>query len=429
MVVYFKALFSLVTYTIEPYLWIKSMSVSGRRFENQFCYLFAMLGYYFISSIKQALLFLPINNRLVSILGLALSLYIFFMTITLFEGERYKKVMNCSVFWFLTCISELVTISVYVFCFRVSFHTLMQFGVENLTCTIFAKLLLIGLCKFTFGSKNMKILSSLYGNPELLSFIILNLVLEIPTTSMLRHEGRGYLGRPDNFFILVQIMLVCNLLYILFIVHRKDKKLMVAEEELKYLSQIMKVTENLRKLKHDMQTHMRVIASLIDNESFDELRSYVQDVAGDIQQAKKISVVSDPALASVLNHFMNEAERCEIEFCRHIMIHNFNMSSKDLCSIVSNMLNNAKEATAKLSTGKRYISLDIFPAEGGYYITCMNPYRKEEFCFRTTKQDKCNHGLGLKIIKETAEKYHGAMEIIPNEKSWFEITCFIPVSS
>ena len=111
-----------------------------------------------------------------------------------------------------------------------------------------------------------------------------------------------------------------------------------AEEELKHLSQIMMVTENLRKLKHDMQTHMRVIAGLIDNESFDELRRYVQDVAGDIQQAKKISVVSDPALASVLNHFMNEAERCEIEFCRHIMIQNFNMSSKDLCSIVSNSI-------------------------------------------------------------------------------------------
>lgn len=426
MVVYYKVLFILITYTIEPYLWIKSMSVSGRRFENRFCYLLAMLGYYLISSVKQAFLFLHINNRLVRILGLALSLYIFILTIILFEGEKFKKVMNCSVFCFLTCLSELITISVYVFCFHIPFHTLMQFGNQNFTCTILAKLLLIGLCKLVFENKDMKILSSLYGNPELLYFIILNYILEIPTTSMLRHEGGG-LGRPDNFFILAQIMLVCNLLYIVFIVYRKDKKLMIAEEELKHLSQIMMVTENLRKLKHDMQTHMRVIAGLIDNESFDELRRYVQDVAGDIQQAKRISVVSDPALATVLEHFINEAERCEIVFCRHIMIHNFNMSSKDLCSIVSNMLNNAKEATSKLSAGKRYISLDIFPAEGGYYITCMNPYKKEDFCFRTTKQDKYNHGFGLKIIKETVEKYHGAMEIVPNEKNWFEITCFIPV--
>lgn len=43
---------------------------------------------------------------------------------------------------------------------------------------------------------------------------------------------------------------------------------------------------------------------------------------------------------------------------------------------------------------------------------------------KTTKQDKKNHGLGLRSIREIVERYHGTMEIRTGERQ-FELFFYL----
>jgi signal transduction histidine kinase len=308
-----------------------------------------------------------------------------------------------------------------------SAEKLLRFGKMNLICTLIAKVFLYGLCKALFFSRKNKIMSILYEKYEFLVLIVLNFILEILTASVLRNKAMKIAVPMDVLFLSVQVMLLGNFIYILCILHRKDRKLAEANKELERLDHVVRVTEKLKEVQHDVKVHAIVLASLLEDENYCEAKRYLSNIAWDLKQVKKVSSVSDLALASVLSQFVEESEGKGIQFYRHILVQDFYISSRDLCLMVSNMLQNAKEATERLIQERRYISLDIFPVEGGYRITCMNPYGEKNVCYRTTKQDRKNHGLGLKIIKAAAERNGGAMEIIPNQIHWFEITCFIPV--
>lgn len=417
----------LLIYAIEPYLWVKSVSLSETGFHNCYKKYFAMLGYYFISFWKQFLAFRHADNIWIVMLSLLLMCYMFTVTIIFAKGELHIKVMSCSFFCLVTCISELVTIFFCASCLHISAGELLKFGRMNLVCTFIAKVFLYVLCRGLFFGEDNRIMAILYEKYELLVLIVLNFILEILTTSVLRNDIMRITVSMNMLFFGVQIMLIGNFLYILYILRRKDRKLAEANKELERLYHVVRVTERLKEVQHDVKVHATVLASLLEDENYCEAKRYLSDIAWDIKQVKKMSSVSDRALALVLSQFVQESEVKGIQFYRHILVQDFYISSRDLCLMVSNMLQNAKEATERLIQEKRYISLDIFPVEGGYRITCMNPYGEKNVCYKTTKRDRESHGLGLKIIKVAAERNGGAMEIIPNQIRWFEITCFIPV--
>lgn len=424
---YMQIIIILVIYAIEPWLWMKSLSVSLHRFKRRNLYGFAALGYYILTIIKQSVSFVSSKSKFTVLLSVILIVYMLVIGIAMFSDSLEKKLMNCSVFCFLICIAESAVIISAIVITKLSFHEIMSFGTVNIVCSFLSKVLLLLMAELFFVQDGRKLIHSLYGSREILPLIILNICADIYVTTSLRGEGVIAIRDSTVLFITVQIMFACNIVYITAVLKKKNKKLTLIECELDKLKQMQIFSEKLMELRHDMKAHAQVISELIENECYVEVKEYISNILGDIQDVQRISVVAEPALAALLSHFIAEAEKLEIRFCRHIMIDRFYISNKDLCTIISNMLNNAREATEKLEQEKRYISLDIFPAEGGYRITCMNPYEITGRHLKTTKRDRDMHGLGLKIIKSIAEKNHGVMEVIPNKKKWFEITCFIPV--
>ena len=92
------------------------------------------------------------------------------------------------------------------------------------------------------------------------------------------------------------------------------------------------------------------------------------------------------------------------------------MDNVDIYALVSNLIDNAIEATSKLEDkNKKVISLNIGNKVNLTNISITN-YYSGNISFRdglpiTSKDDKLSHGFGMKSIKKIVEKYQGTINI------------------
>ena len=106
------------------------------------------------------------------------------------------------------------------------------------------------------------------------------------------------------------------------------------------------------------------------------------------------------------------------------------MDVMDVCSIVGNALDNAIESVSKLGDAdKRLIKMAVY-TQNDLLIMRFENYLEDKPVFEnglpmTTKQDKREHGYGIKSIKSAAEKYDGSVSVRV-EDGWFILCLLIP---
>ena len=124
---------------------------------------------------------------------------------------------------------------------------------------------------------------------------------------------------------------------------------------------------------------------------------------------------------------MAEAEKIKIKFdvyvepgcvIKHI-------KDIDLVSMIGNILDNAFEAAIKVN--KSSVVFRMFMHEKGKMciIKVVNDYKdgivEKNGVIQTTKKEKGIHGIGLKSILKTAEKYNGSYTYYTEEKKFCAI--------
>jgi len=92
----------------------------------------------------------------------------------------------------------------------------------------------------------------------------------------------------------------------------------------------------------------------------------------------------------------------------HISIDN-----RDLVLLFSNLLHNAFEGAKEAHD--KYVTVKINSKENGLFISIKNSYQQEikksfNGDFITSKADKENHGIGIRLIKSVIKKYEGKVE-------------------
>ena len=91
------------------------------------------------------------------------------------------------------------------------------------------------------------------------------------------------------------------------------------------------------------------------------------------------------------------------------------MDPVDLYTVVGNALDNAVEAVLSLPAAERLIRLRVQERAGLVFLQIENPYAGELILQNglplTSKEDRQNHGFGLRSIRDVAEKYHGFLSL------------------
>lgn len=191
---------------------------------------------------------------------------------------------------------------------------------------------------------------------------------------------------------------------------------------------IEKIAENTRRLKHDMKNHVMVIASYLSNGETDKAREYLSVVLDKLDRVYTYIRTGNSVMNYIINTKLQYAHKNGIKFKAEIENLSFaKMGSVDFSAVLSNMLDNAVEAS--MDSKEKYIYVSVCKKSGWDTMTVKNKIDSSVLDVNpeliSTKADKDKHGIGVKEIKTLAEKYDGMTDIYESD-GMFCVSVMIP---
>ncbi|UWD48555.1 GHKL domain-containing protein [Clostridioides difficile] len=173
----------------------------------------------------------------------------------------------------------------------------------------------------------------------------------------------------------------------------------------------------IRKIRHDINNHFQMIESYLEVEDIDEAKDYFKQLKLNFGTLSGKQFCKNPALNSILNLRHTKLEESGVDVHFNIDIDNhFGIEPMDLCTIFSNSLDNAIEASLKipnLSNRKVVLKARCENEYFSYLLTNnkVNPITKKHDLFISDKDNSKSHGYGIENIKEIVDKYSGEWNI------------------
>ena len=219
-------------------------------------------------------------------------------------------------------------------------------------------------------------------------------------------------------------LLFINLL--VFILFRRMQRQMIVKRDTDLLTSQLALQEasikNLetaynrtRNFRHDIKNHILLMNMLAEQEQYDELKNYLKEMSGVIDESSYVRISGISAVDAILNEKLYEAQSKSVTTGYDVVnLDKNNIQPLDMCIILSNALDNAIEANSRIpDENARWLKLKIHGNETFSVISVSNPVaeapQKTGGAFATTKEDADNHGFGLKSIESTVAKYKGEM--------------------
>ena len=163
---------------------------------------------------------------------------------------------------------------------------------------------------------------------------------------------------------------------------------------------------------HDMKHHLLVLREYGQEKQWDSLMSYLNELSEDILAKKKTGWTQTGILDTILEQKKEKAESEGIEFSIQAdRIGALPFSDLEICTLFSNLLDNAIEASEKIEGNRRWIEIQITRKSGMLYLTVSNSIKdrpsEQEGKLITNKQNHQLHGYGIKSVQKIVRKYEG----------------------
>jgi hypothetical protein len=197
----------------------------------------------------------------------------------------------------------------------------------------------------------------------------------------------------------------------------KIEKSILEQEKRYYDNQFWLMKSSVEKtasLKHDIANHIGAIGSLIRENEISRALNYINQLEKYAPFNSKIVESGNLVIDSILNYKLDYVKSIGVNTHLDIKVpSDLELESFDMVVILGNLLDNSVEALKKLKEN-RTIWVSIKYDRGVLIIQIQNNFDGKISVgakgLITTKDDKDNHGLGLKNIESTLEKYNGLLE-------------------
>lgn len=181
---------------------------------------------------------------------------------------------------------------------------------------------------------------------------------------------------------------------------------------------LLEVYDEKSILIHDMKNHLRTISGMIKEVKLDDCEAYIGQIVGEMQKGENIVWTNHKILDLVLNMKFQEARKAQIKVrCKSDDMSDLELSTAEICSLFTNLLDNAIEAGAKCPQGSERSMNVICKRHGKKLVVSVSNFMEKEMegqemqSLKTTKKEEKQHGFGLRSVKRTIREREGGMKI------------------
>lgn len=245
--------------------------------------------------------------------------------------------------------------------------------------------------------------------------------------------------QPVNLYFNITMLLFCYTFLLFFIIDQiifsnanlLQSNLMHERLQMQsvYYKDIEKYNRNMSRYKHDMINHLDSVYGMLEKNEIEEAKHYLESISEKLNRVEAVINTGNSVIDVIYNAKASLAKSNHIVCRNNIVVPpHLNIDSVDLSVILSNLLDNAIEASLKLEEN-RMIESHIHIYKGNLFISVKNNYNGEiissHAVYLTTKKDSHEHGIGLKNVQHVVTKYNGTQNVEHDEHT-FTVSIMIP---
>lgn len=177
-------------------------------------------------------------------------------------------------------------------------------------------------------------------------------------------------------------------------------------------------------IRHEVNNQLSTLAALLDQGDTTTARAMLDEICTTLPTPADEIHSGNPVSDAVLNQKIAQARAQGVTVTADVCMDSSQaIRDTDLSALLSNLLNNALEASAKVE--QPALDVHIYPAKNYLCISIRNradldALRKNPL-LQTTKEHPEAHGLGIEIVREIVERYHGMVTFDAGEDGFFVV--------
>lgn len=371
------------------------------------------VGYYILTSSVYLIFNIPLINLVVSILS-------YFLLTFLYRSPIKKKFLVCLLVYIFGVCPEMMAVALTGY---INFPFSEQNNYNSVFGVVTANILIFAVSLAASGFKNIK-------KGDTLPKSYWGAILIIPISSLyvlaLIFKSNAFLEH-EIVFSVVAILIINFTVFFLYdrvgnLYKEKQEGLLLRQQNEYYVNRLLYMEElhnASREVRHDIKNHLLTIYSNLENNNTNEAKKYISSIMNIYQSKVEIVHTGYPTIDSLLNFKLLPAVENGVKVNVKVSLPSgLIFSSFDFTVILGNLIDNALEAVDLVSEN-RFIDVRMNCSKGMMIIKISNPYKnlikKENGKVVTSKFDKRNHGVGLRSVNESLEKYNGTTEIETSE--------------
>ncbi|KPI57006.1 histidine kinase [Clostridioides difficile] len=355
--------------------------------------------------------------------------------------DKWKSVLISLLYWMLLIGFDSIGLSIVITLNSIqNMNDLLENNLLNLESIMISKSLLIALIpllKFIRLKIKINKKDCIY-----LSIPLIANIIEVIVIFEFIFKDKSIDSTESLIILTISTVFLLSNISLVSIIGRiiKDNSLRIEYEitkkrmnmQYKYYLNLQEYQLKIRKLYHDMNNHIICIQNVYGKNEFAD--KYIKDINKQIKECNTIFNTQNMILDVILSDKKSICDMNNIDFLVDINFSECNfIEMPDVCSIFSNIIDNAIEACNKIkdTSIRKKIKLRGTVINRLFVIKCENTKTNEVVLKNnkiiTSKKDSFLHGIGLSSVKGSVEKYNGNVEIY-SDKNKFTITIYIPLA-
>ncbi|MEA5084905.1 MAG: GHKL domain-containing protein [Lachnospiraceae bacterium] len=181
---------------------------------------------------------------------------------------------------------------------------------------------------------------------------------------------------------------------------------------------LQQLQQNAKIYRHDMRHHFALLQGLASKGKIEEIKEYLRTAQSDIDAITPVRFCENETVNLILSAFASKAKQLEILLMVEAKLSSvLTFSDTELCSLLSNALENAIQASENITDrSKRIIRLRVYSKNNKLCIDIRNSYQTEPIFHQGLPISKePGHGFGTKSMAHIVEKHGGVYQFSVND--------------